>query len=189
MPLLSSPKYVGVSTESAHVRRALEFAQKTDIYIAIGKTSAWPDDVNLNPEGDDDFIVPNPDPTLTALPEVVGYVKANPVQLVVPDEDTFDVEVYGVKWRFVPEIDAYTEKARRVYLFGEIAYDALPVNISYRMVGAYSGLVKASGVLEGQTILLPADVEDAGVLEYIYNDKPIPRALNRRDKVNVIISF
>ncbi len=187
MPLLLTPEYVGVSTVRAHVRRALEFTQKTDVYVAIGKTTPW-DGGNL---GGDDTNPPEPDADATALTEVVGYKKISQNTLVVPD-DNGTIEIYGVKWRTVDANDAYTEKARHVWIQAQINYDELPVDISYRQIGIFSGLVRDPVDLAanpGRTVLLPVHVDDPGIIEYIYHDRPIPRALNRRDIINVVITF
>lgn len=178
MPLPVAPQYVGTATTFAHVRRALEFSQKEDVYAVIGKTSAWPDDNNP----------PTPDPETTVIPEALGYVKVQQNTLIVPDV-AGPIELYQIKWRTVADVDAYTEKARHVWLQGEFQYDDVPVAVSYRMVGITTGLTKQPLVPPLQTLLLPADVLDPGVLEYVYHDQPIPRAINRRDILNVIITF
>lgn len=247
MPLLVAPAYTGITPVSAHVRRAIQFNQLPEIYVAIGKTSPWPDDatppvpdpVQLAQTGTVDTVGTNVTGTGTAftafdvgrlifingevrqiatwtdastvtidsalsvdavgasfsmspvVEEIVGFVKVQQNKLVVPD-NAGPINVYGATWREVDPADAYKEQARRVWLQGEFAYDAVSTSISYRQVGIYSGLVRDPADLlanPGKTVLLPADVVDPGVLEYIYHDRPIPRALNRRDVLNVIITF
>jgi hypothetical protein len=181
MALLITPQFIGVSTVSAHVRRAIEFTNLSDVYVALGKTTAWPDD----------NIPPDPDPEATDVLEPVGYKKLGKNVLVVPDI-AGPIEIYGVTWREVAEVDAYTEKARHVWIQDSFNYDEFPTNISYRQIGLYSALVRESVDLlanPGRTALLPVHVTDPGVLEYIYNDKPIPRAVNRRVIVYMIITF
>jgi hypothetical protein len=181
MPFIITPQYVGVGTAYSHTRRALEFTEKTDVYVAFGKTSSWPDD----------NVPPDPDPLATQVDEVVGYKKVTKNVLVVPD-NAGTIEIYGVMWREVAQVDAYTELARHVWVQGQLNYDEFPVNIFYREIGIYTGLVReATDELAnpGRTALLPAHVDDPGILEYIYNDKPIPRHLNRRDIINVVLTF
>jgi hypothetical protein len=181
MAVLLTPQFIGVTTVSAHVRRAIDFTNQPEVYAALGKTSAWPDDNNP----------PDPDPEATAILEPIGYKKVSKNVLVVPDV-AGDIEVYGITWREVAEVDAYTEKARHVWIQAAFNYDEFPTNVSYRQIGLFSNLVRESTDLianPGRTALLPVHVTDPGVLEYIYNDKPIPRAVNRRDIVNLIITF
>jgi hypothetical protein len=178
MAVLLTPQFIGVTTVSAHVRRAIDFTNQPSVYAAIGKSTAWPDD----------NIPPDPDPEAVDITEPIGYKKVSKNVLVVPD-DLGEIEVYGVKWR---EVDAYTEKARHVWIQASFNYDEFPTNVNYRQICLFTNLVRESTDLlanPGRTALLPIHVTDSGVLEYIYNDKPIPRAPNRRDIVNIVITF
>jgi len=181
MPFVITPQFVGVGTIRSHVRRALEFTQKTDVYVSFGKTTSWPDDA----------IPPDPDPLAILIAEPVGYKKVTKNVLVVPDV-AGPIEIYGLNWREVAGVDAYTESARHVWIQGQLNYDEFPTNISYRQLGIFTGLVREAAdelANPGKTALLPAVVDDPGILEYIYNDRPIPRAVNRRDFINVILTF
>lgn len=181
MPVLLTPQFIGITPLTAHIRRAVEFVERTDVYVAMAKTSPWTDD----------NAPPDPDPLTVDVTEPVAYKKPTKQTLLVPDA-TGPIEIYGVTWREVDTADAYTEKARHVWLQGEFVRDEVPTNISYRMIGVYSELQREPVDLAanpGRTLLLPVHVQDPGVLEYLYHDKPIPRRTNRRDQINIVIAF
>jgi hypothetical protein len=189
MPLPVAPLFVGVTTIDGHIRRAMEFAARTDVWIAMARTvTPWPDDAANRTETDNNFAVPIPDNLVRPfITEIEGYTKAQ-MDLVVPDA-AGPIELYGLNWRIVDPVDAYTENARHVWCRGQFRYNEVATNISYRQIGVVCNLVTQPSVLPGQTILTPADVADPGIVEYFYNHRPKSRDVNQRDVLNTIISF
>ncbi|WCS68734.1 hypothetical protein Goe19_00930 [Bacillus phage vB_BsuM-Goe19] len=168
---------MAITTIGAHVSRALDFFGKQDIYFAIGRTSPWEDDNNP----------PSPNSDMTSLDELIGFKKLDSIQLVVPD-DSGTISYRESNWKPVAKEEAYTKKAKWVYIETTIKYDELPLGF-YRQIGVYTGLVIKKDVDLGKTALLPDDVENAGVLEVVDNRKPSNRLEDQKEKLTMIIEF
>lgn len=168
---------MAITTVGAHVSRALDFFDKKDIYFAIGKTSPWEDDNNP----------PSPNSDMTSLDEIIGFKKLDSIQLVIPD-DSGTISYRESNWKSVSKEDAYTKKAKWVYIEATIRYDELPLGF-YRQIGVYTGLVPKEGVDSGKTALLPDEVENPGILEVVDNRKPSNRLEDQKEKLTMIIEF
>ncbi len=175
---------MAVTTYRAHVNRALDFFAKTQVYFAIGKTTPWaPDDMNP----------PNEDSDAIDIDEIIGYKKVEGVFMVRPinpgnGETTGDFQYRDEEWKIIPVEDALEEGARWVYVDTTIRFDELPLGF-YRQVGVYTGLTLASGVSASKYNLLPAEVEDNGVLEVIDNRQPSNRQIDQKEKLSLILEF
>lgn len=164
-----------ILTDRHHVKQAIRFLNSTNVYGAIGRTTAWSNESSP----------PAPDPTATALTEVVCYAPLSAQTLVKPDAGG-SIEVNGVLYSAVSEANAYTEGAIRVYVEARFDYDNAPL-VTWRQAGFYSGLVKGGGA--GSGILLPADVTSPGILETIDNRTPTVRAIDKVDVITAVIQF
>jgi hypothetical protein len=91
-------------------------------------------------------------------------------------------------WGFVATENAYSAKARWVYVQAIIDGNELPL-VSYREIGLYSALQVAEGVGEDSAVLLPAQVANNGVLEVISYRKPIPRSDDQKDQLSLVLAF
>ena len=92
------------------------------------------------------------------------------------------------RWRIVPADQALTEGARWVYLDTYVRYNELPLT-SYRQIALFSRLVKAEGVLSNQVALLPDEVADYGIIEFIDNRKAVNRQIDQRELLSVVLEF
>lgn len=179
---------MAIATTSAHVSRALDFFNKSDhIFFAIGRTTPWPNDSDDNTEMEANFQPPAEDIEATALDDVIGYKKVESIYLVVPDENG-EIVYDEQRWRVVSPDNAYTEKAKFVFIETTIRYDELPLGF-YRQVGVYTGLTRKEGVSSAKFNLLPEEVEDAGVLEILSNRKPSNRQADQKETINLVIEF
>lgn len=168
-----------IITNAAHVARAISFLNSGDIYLGIGKTSAWSDN-----EDDTDFIPPEPDINATNLEELIGMKKAERVTLVRPDE-AGDIAYSGLKFKTVNIEQAVSEKARWILIEATIAFNELPPT-DYRQIGVFSHVKTKPGSLNKE-VLLPKDIEDVGILEVLNNRKVVTRQSDTKDTYKMII--
>lgn len=187
---------MAVTTLKGHVSRALDFYNKPDIYFGIGKTTPWTeaDRTPSTPSKDisggyiiDDYKPPVPEVT-GELTEVAGYKKAETIFLVVPDPEG-TLTYRNTKWKIVPKEEALDKGARWVFLSTFVAYTELPTEISYRQIGAFTGLKAVKGTPPGKYHLLPEEVEDEGIIEILDNRTPIFREPDQREQLVLIIEF
>ena len=128
---------MGVITQSSHVRRAIEFVGKDDIYIGLGGISAW----DYEPDGN--VVVPTATITDT-IDDVFVYGHIVTKMLVYPDSEG-ELSYRGYTFSISTEENAYTNAARWVYTSFEFRYDEAPPLETYRKVGIYSGLELVEG--------------------------------------------
>lgn len=178
---------MAVTTTLGHVSRALDFYDRDDVYFAYGRTTTWPNDSNGKAEGDPLFQPPLESIQATTLEELVGYKKVEIKHMVVPDENG-TIYYRQTKWKIVPKDQAKDQGARWVYISSTFAYDELPLE-DYRQIGVFSRLVKKGSVSAGKLNLLPADVQDQGILEVIDNRKVVTRQLDQKENVELIIEY
>lgn len=168
---------MAVTTIKGHVSRALDFFNKPNIYLGIGRTTPWEDDSNPpRPQSTDD------------LTEVAGYKKAESIFMVKPD-DKGELTYRNQKWKIIPIDKALEEGARWVYVSTFVAYSELPTKISYRQVAAISGLQMNDDVPAGQMSLLPNQVKNVGITEVLDNRTPIYREADQREQLVLVIEF
>ena len=143
--LPANPKYIGVSALPGHVARAIDFQARNDVYVTLGKITAWsdPSDVTI-----DDTNPPAATPLPTEPTEPVVVKKAT-MQLVVPD-DAGAITAYGQKWRAVTAEEARTEGCRWVLITASFDYNEAPVAAgdSYLSTAAEQG----SAILTMQSV-------------------------------------
>jgi hypothetical protein len=143
------------------VLRAIDFFQRTDIWVAIGRTTAW----------DDDLDPPTADME-TGLDTPVVYVRPDDIQLLkpVPDDGDF-VDDVGQHYEFVLEEDAITEVARYVYIAAEFTDQGGQPHSTFRQCAIVTNLVTANGY-ENEPWVAPANVTDIGYVRWIANFEP-----------------
>lgn len=172
-----------VVTYLGHTSRALSFYALDDIYLGIGKTSAWQDDETTN----ENFIPPEPNLDATELTELVGMKKLTRKQLVMPDENG-TIQYRNTTWKVISEEEAVENQARWVYVECCIYFDELPL-VDYRQIGIFSRVQKATGVDKTQTVLLPKDIKSMGLLEVMDNRHVVTRQVDTKDVYSMIIEF
>lgn len=159
-------------TDAHHASQALRFHAATNVYLAIGRTTPWPDEQDP----------PTPTGQEAAIDETIGYKPATLVP-VKPDAGGA-ISWAGQTWAEVAPGDAVDENAQYVWVHTTIEYDELPLT-TFRQIGLYTGLIKAAGA--GVGALLPGDVDVPGVLEAIDNREPEPRYIDKRNQIGFIV--
>lgn len=164
-----------VIASHGHVARALSFYNSSNIFVGVGRTTAWSNESSP----------PNPTGAETAVEEVFGYKALYQKKIVKPSEDG-EIELLGQHWTEVLEANAYTQGAHWVYMSFILSGNELPLT-TYRQVGIYTGLTKANGVTKDN--LLPAEVQDPGRLQVIDNRTAETRNANKRELIVLIVEF
>lgn len=171
---------MAITTMLGHVNRARDFYSRSSLYFAIGKTSAWSDEMSP----------PNEDSSATTLEGVIGYKRYMTKHIVRPAEsgETPDIKYKNEDWVIVNPDNALDESARWVYLDTTILYDEIPTGF-YRQVGVFSDLTPETSVPEGKYNLTPSEVAEEGVLEVIDNRQPSNRQIDQTEKISLILEF
>lgn len=166
-----------VMTTNGHVKRALSFFNESSIFVGIGRTAAWSDDMKP----------PAPTGSETGLETPVGYKKILNKKMVKPDPNG-TIRYRGQNWKEVSSSSAYNEGAKWVLVEAFLEYDELPVDVEYRQVGVFTGLQASSGNTS-KDALLPSQVASLGHMEVIDNRKPEVRDIDKKEGIVVIVEF
>jgi hypothetical protein len=146
--------------------------------MAIGRTTAWDDEANP----------PDPSPTASAIEEAIVYVTPTQVSLCKVVSTGEDVTHLGTKYAFVADDDAVDEGARFLYMLGRFDPTSGQPYATFRQVALYSNLVPETGH-ESDSWLAPANVSDAGLLEYLDNDVSTIMTDTRLEVIEIMIEF
>lgn len=161
------------------IRDAYKLVNEDDIWIGIGRTTAWPDENEP----------PDPEITTQDIAEIVGLVLPETIGTVIPDENG-EIEFPGYNWHMLTPPysleEMIAQEARWVYISGWLMYDQFPV-VTYRQECVYVDVVKAEGVLPGATVLLPAQVESYGTMLVFTNRKKVERSESKKEFVEFIL--
>ncbi|AWD93036.1 baseplate protein [Bacillus phage vB_BceM-HSE3] len=168
---------MAITTIAGHVARALDFFERQDIYIGIGKPDAW----------QDEDLPPAPTIADTALQTLIGVKRTEAQYMVVPDPNG-TIAYRDSRWRVVPADQALQEGARWVYIEAYLRYDELPLS-DYRQVGVFSRLKPKKDVPPGKYALLPTEIESVGLLEVLDNRKKTSRNLDQKEKLSLVIEL
>lgn len=166
----------GANVYSGDVLSGLDFKNNHEIWIAVGRTSAWTDENNP----------PDEDRNDSDITEIVGFKKADVVSLAKQDGGGA-IEFNGQNYTLVSDGNAYTETARFVYIKASLEYDTFPV-VTFRQTAIYADLTPASGH-ESDDPILPADVSDNGILRYYRNHVPRFRDNEIVDIIELVIDI
>jgi hypothetical protein len=173
-----------IFSNKQRVLNALSLKQCDNVYLAIGKTSPWADE--LNPD--------TPLVTQLSIEELIYIKKINVKHLVIDDDlyDAYgpDVEIGGYGYTYVADVNAYTSLAMSVYFSQTIYYsDIAPTNTTFRQVGILLNPAGAGGVLLTDVEYLAASVIDQGELLFIDNRTYITRDPSQSEKFEIILNF
>ena len=170
---------MAITTTSGHGASAYNFFNVSEVYVGIGRTSPWDDE--LNP--------PAPDINDSELDELIGLKKVETRYMVVPDA-AGSIIYRDTRWRPISaDIETIrNEGCKWVYIEAHINYDELPLS-AFRQVGIFSHITKADGVPVGQFNLLPSEVDDLGFLEVIDNRTVVTRQLDQRETITMVMEF
>lgn len=178
--MIESKQRLPITTYLGHVDRALGFYESDSVYFALGKTSKWDDT-----ENDASFIPPEPELTATSLEELACLKKVTQKLLVYPEEGG-EINFNGTSWKILTPEQAITLQSRWVYLTTTLYYDEVDL-LQYRQVGIFNRVKPAEGVTN--TLLLPGQVEDLGLLIALNNRGVVTRQTDTRDTYSLIIEF
>lgn len=182
MPTISTPikmylSETAVVTTYGIVWQAIQFIGHR-IYFALGnKDSAWQNDA----------LPPIPSPNLVTLPQVLGYKEVDIKSLVKPDVGG-SISFKGQNFKLIDTADGFSEDAYWVYVKAVVDPDDLPL-ITFRSAGLFLDLTRVSGVPDSQKNLLPAEVQDTGILFRVANFSATPRAGDKKTVLEWIIEF
>lgn len=182
---------MAIITTKGHVSRALDFYHKTDVYFSIGKTTEWTEsDRTTNTSNSvaiNDFNPPSPELS-SDMKDLVGMKKVERMFLVMPDEK--GTLVYrDTRWKIVSPDKAVELGARWVYMSTSLAYNELPIDISYRMIGVVTGITRKEGVDQNKYTLEASEIDKLGITEIIDFRRPIYRETDQREELAVVIEF
>ena len=169
---------MAVTTYAGRARRALLHKTNSTYWMAIGRTTAWDDEENP----------PDPSPSATAIEEPIVYVTPTSVSLCKVVSSGEDVTHLGTKYAFVADEDAIDEGARFLYMLGRFDPTSGQPYDTFRQVALYSNLTPSTGH-ESDSWLAPANVDDAGLLEYLDNDVSTIMTDTRLEVIEIMIEF
>lgn len=158
-------------------RLALIAKQNTTYWIAVGRTTAWPDDDNP--------------PTETRLDEFIEpiiYVKGSGVTLCTSVISGGDITYKGQSFQSVSDEDAIDELARFIYMSAEIRPASGQPYGTYRQRAVVCNVVPALGH-ESDAWLAPANVLDPGTVCLIENDTPNIQSIARSQMLPMVLEF
>lgn len=164
-------------TTAHHSNRAKAFLEIPNLYIAIGRTSAWTDENSP----------PLEVPGTADIDEIIGMKPVTLRKYMV--EDAIDGTVFWDNkiWRLLTIEDGLAASAIYAYVEAQIQYSELPLT-GFRQVGLYSGTVLQPGV-SPLIAVLPSQIQSNGLLEAYSNRKVENRASDKTDILRFIVKF
>lgn len=185
----------GVVTLKSRMRRMCDWMNSDLAYrfIAIGRTTAWPDGEN-NP--------PYPDEKATEIEELIGLQRIDSYQYakVIENPTTLQkrtgIFYKGLYYSVTDDQElaikeGYTSIMCKVILDRD-SIEAIPINITYRQVGLYIDVNATPD--EVQYGITPTQwnnklPEDKGTLEVIDNRNPISRNDSQQEEIFILLDF
>jgi len=167
---------MGILTTDFRVSLAKAQAAATNVWGAIGRTAAWPNELDPPAEVVGTVAIDTP----------IGYKKILTKQLVVQDAGGA-IQFKNQNYTLVDPADAFDQNVVRVFLEFSFDYDEVPLS-SFRQIGIYSGLVPTAGN-ELALVLLPSQVANAGGLIYYDNRLKEDRFIDKKNILRRIIQF
>jgi len=154
-----------------------ERANNEGLWMGLGRTSAWPNDL----------VPPIPDPSKTVIEQPIGYKKASEVTFVKQDP-AGTIEYLGERYTAIDDIEARSLRSTLIYLKFVVEYTELPATTT-RQIGIFRGLGLKPEVDPNLQAALPEEVNNVGDLEILDNTMPNTRAEYQRDEYSYMIVF
>ena len=158
-------------------RLALLAKQNTTYWIAVGRTTAWPDDD-----------APPSETRVDELIEPIIYVRGAGVTLCTPVVSGGDLLYKGQSYQSVTDEDAIDELARFIYMSAEIRPASGQPYGTYRQRAVVCNVTPTLGH-ESDGWLAPANVLDPGTVCLIENDVPNIQSLERSQVLPMVLEF
>lgn len=169
---------MAVTSYAGRARRALLHKDNSVYWVAVGRTTQWPDDENP----------PDPTPGDSDIDEPIIFVKPTTVSLCKTVESGEDITHLGQKYAFVADENAIDEGARFLYLLTRLDPTSGQPYDNFRQTAVFTNVVPASG--HGtDSWLEPNDVDDSGLMEYLANDIVTTMASTRLEVIEIMIEF
>lgn len=161
-------------------------------FIAIGRTSAWPDDNNP----------PTPDETMTEVEELIGLQRVDSYKYakVIPNPTTLQKKT-GVYYKGlyysvtqdseVALAEGYTDIMVQITLDRDTV-EAIPVDVTFRQVGLYIDVNATPDEIKYGITRAQWDNKleaDRGTLEAVDNRGPISRSSDQQESIYILLSF
>lgn len=173
-----------ITTTYLRVLNALNFKNEENLYLAIGRTSAW----------DSETEPPTPEVSQTEIEELIYIKKISIKKLVILDDPydlyNIDVEVDGINYNYVLDIEAFDKSANKVYLSTTITYeDSAPTTTNFRQIGILRNPKDSNGDLLTDVEYLASSISDQGQLIYVDNRTVITRDPAQSERFDIILVF
>lgn len=169
-----------ILTYKQRVFNALSVKSENNLYIGIGRTTAWADENNPD----------SPSTLATEIEELIYIKKVGVKQLVIRNDSSPDVQVAGYGYSYVLDANAYTELAYRLYLSISIDYDDIaPTTTTFRQIGLLLDPTDSEGKLLTDIEYLVASVNSQGKLLYLNNRVVVSRDTSQSEKIEIVITY
>lgn len=166
------------STYDGRARRARLHKANSVYWMAIGRTTPWPDE-NKPPEFQ---------PGDHTLDEPIVYVRPTMVSLAKLVNSGEDCMIGKQKYSFVADADAQSQQARFIYVKG-VFNPALGMPVAgYRQRGIFTELITAAGHEDDQW-LAPENVVSYGVMEYCENTDLRSLSTGEQRVIEIVLEF
>jgi hypothetical protein len=178
--------YIGVPTEIGKAQRALDYVNKyrnsiNGWWLLVGRRSEWPNE----------DVVPLPIPTVSKIPDVVGFWKLRYVNLVYKDPNG---KIYTPDLNFnTAETNNYEEvldtRASAVLLSTSVDADSYGDSFTFRILGICTSISLSADVDIKNKMYLKTEEVSSYFLDWYANCKAVSVSNNDDYKVNIIRSF
>jgi len=170
-----------------HAKALYDQFSNDRLFIGIGRTTAWDNDGNDNPETDPAFDSPAENAAANSLEEPIGFQLCDVSHFLTEDE-AGDFDFGGTLYRIIDYADTRTEKPQFLYIQATFLGDELPLS-TFRQSALLGDLVRETGVSSSINSLLPSQVLDAGWLLLLDNFAPRTRSSSQKDVVSFLIAL
>lgn len=169
---------MGVTSYRARARRALLHKQNSTYWVAIGRTTPWPNEDSP----------PLPSPGTNDIEEAIVFVRPQLVSLAKAVLADGDVEIDGQQFAFVADEDAVAEAGRFLYIKAVFnPADGIPT-ANFRQRAVFTELAPAAGH-ELDQWLAPANVSARGVMEYLAHTTMRSLGPGEQRVIELVIEF
>jgi hypothetical protein len=145
-------------------------------WIAVGRTSAWPNESSP----------PAETVTTETIDQIQGLKRADLVQFVKEDANG-TIIFKDKKYSVVEEADIYTDDAIWLYFSGWLLFDQFPV-VTFRQTAIFVDVIPTSGN-EGKDVLLPSQVQSYGKMIGYVNHLAKTRVSYGKDLVEFVLKM
>jgi hypothetical protein len=169
---------MGVTSYKKRAKLALLDKTNSIFWVAIGRTSEWPNEA----------APPVAAPGDLGLEEPICYVRPQTISLCKLVDTGEDVIHKGNKYAFVTDANAVAEDARFLYLFARFDPTSGQPYANFRQVAVYDGLRAVAGH-ESDLWLAPSNVDSPGQWEYLDNDVVTTMTSSRIQVIELVVEI